>query len=75
MFRFRLEEVKRDRAPIIEEKRKTSDRLLEQGLTQELKEALLSRLVLLLQLDQKLHELEMQYVCIIQCGQHAEQLE
>jgi hypothetical protein len=75
LFRFRLEEVKRDRAPIIEEKRKTSDRLLEQGLTQELKEALLSRLVLLLQLDQKLHELEMQYVCIIQCGQHAEQLE
>jgi hypothetical protein len=75
LFRFRLEEVKRDQAPIIEEKRKTSDRLLEQGLTQELKEALLSRLVLLLQLDQKLHELEMQYVCIIQCGQHAEQLE
>jgi len=75
LFRFRLEEVKHDQAPIIEEKRKTADRLLEHGLTQELKEALLSKLALLLQLDQKLHELEMQYVCLIQCGQHAKQLE
>jgi uncharacterized protein YpiB (UPF0302 family) len=75
LFRFRLEEVKHDQAPIIEEKRKTADRLLEQGLTQELKEALLSNLDLLLQLDQKLLELDMQYMCLIQCGQHAEQLE
>jgi len=53
LFRFRLQEVKRDRAPILEEKRKTADRLLEQGLTQKFKEALLSNLALLLQLDKK----------------------
>ena len=75
MFRFSLQEVKRDRAPILEEKRKTVDRLLEQGLMQKFKEALLSNLALLLQLDKKLLELEMQYVCLIQCGQHAEQLD
>ena len=39
--------------PILEEKRKTADRLLEQGLTQKFKEALLSNLALLLQLDKK----------------------
>ena len=75
MFRFRLQEVKHDITPILEEKRKTADRLLEQVLAQKFKEALLSNLALLLQLEKKLHELELQYVCLIQCGQHTEQLD
>ena len=65
-FKQRLAEINEERRDILEQKKQTVDRMMDGDLGQDLQDALLDNLTLLMQLERRLNDLEIMYFCLIQ---------
>jgi hypothetical protein len=66
-LKSRLEYAKRSRIESAEEKKLIADKLLDKKLDPELRTILLESLALIIQLDLRLNDLEIQYERLIEC--------
>ena len=65
-YKQRLAEINEERRDILEQKKQTVDRMMDGDLGQDLQDALLDNLTLLMQLERRLNDLEIMYFCLIQ---------
>ncbi len=65
-YKQRLAEINEERRDILEQRRQTVDWMMDGDLGQELQDALLDNLTLLMQVERWLNDLEIMYFCLIQ---------